>query len=163
MFCPACGSKNTIDQRFCRKCGMNLESTANALRESMPDENSALFQQERRLERYGKFAFGGFGIVVLLAVAGFIYTIFTKMVLSGEKPVLGLLAMAFITFAVLALGYVIFNEDLKEKRRKARFTPPDELESPAITGKLLEEKEFEPVPTVTESTTNLLPARKRDR
>ncbi|HKP69825.1 MAG TPA: zinc ribbon domain-containing protein [Pyrinomonadaceae bacterium] len=163
MFCPACGSNNATDQRFCRKCGMNLESTSDALREWRPSESVSLLTQERRLERFGQFAFGGFGIVLVLAVAGLIYTIFTKMVLVGGQPVAGLLLIAFLVFAVLTLGYVVFNEDLKEKRKKAGRTLPNELENPAVTGRLLEDKEFEPMPTVTENTTNLLPLPKPER
>ena len=163
MFCPACGSKNTSDQRFCRKCGMNLESTVDALRDWTPTQSKGLQRQERRLEKFGQIAFGGFGIVLVVAVAGLIYTIVTKMVLVGDQPFVGLLLIAFMVFAVLALGYVVFNEDLKEKRKKVGRPLPNELDSPAVTGRLLEEKEFEPVPTVTENTTNLLPVNERDR
>jgi hypothetical protein len=32
-----------------------------------------------------------------------------------------------------------------------------------VTARLIEEREFEPIPTVTEDTTNLLPSQKRER
>jgi len=142
---------------------MNLESTAEALSAWTPRENVDFAQRERRLERFGQFAFGGFGIVLVFAVLGLIYTIFTKMVLVGEQPWAGVLLIGFIIFAMLTLTYVVFNEDLKEKRKKARPVPPNELEGAATTGKLLEEKEFEPIPTVAEHTTDLLPVRDRER
>jgi hypothetical protein len=54
--------------------------------------------------------------------------------------------------------YVFFREDLKAKRKQAANEPPPaELEMPVVTGRLIEEREFEPVPAVTEETTNLLP------
>ena len=163
MFCPACGSKNKNDQRFCRSCGMNLESAAESLRDLKPTEQSDLARREHFLEVFGNIAFGGFGIVLLIAVLGLIYYIFTRMVLGGEQPLAGVLLINFILFAVLTLVYVIANEDLKEKKKKARPAPPKELENPVVTGKLLEEKEFEPIPTVTENTTDLLPVRDRER
>ena len=167
MYCPSCGSKNSTDQRFCRACGMNLESTASSLREQYPDsERYELTKREQRLERFGQFAFGGFGIVLLIAIGGLIYTIFTKMVLTGQQPLAGILLSAFIVFAALTLAYVVFAEDLKDKRKRGRAEAiggPDELRSPAVTGRLLEEREFVPAASVTENTTDLLPVADRER
>ena len=141
---------------------MNLESTAEALRAWTPSKDVNLELRERRLERFGQFAFGGFGVVLILAVLGIIYTILTKMVLTGQQALVGILLIAFLVFAILTLAYVIFKEDLKEKRMKTRPATPQELESP-VTGKLLEENQFEPVPAITEHTTDLLPVRERER
>jgi len=141
---------------------MNLESTAETLQAWTPTEDLKLAQRERRLELFGGIAFGGFGIVLVIAVAGLIYTILTKMVLGGDQPWAGVVLINFLLFAVLSLVYVIFKEDLKERRKKARQAPPSELESPVVTGKLLEEKEFESIPTVIEDTTDLLPVRMKD-
>ena len=164
MYCPACGAKNSTQQRFCRSCGLNLEPAAQSLLEQFPaGERPDLARREQRLERFGQLAFGGFGIVVLIAAVGIIYTIFRRMVLAGDQPWAGALLIAFIIFAVLTLTYVVFAEDLKEKRKKAVFTEPRELEGPRTTGRLLDESRFEPVPTVTERTTDLLPSQKRDR
>ena len=163
MFCPACGSNNSDEQRFCRRCGMNLEATAQSLRDWVPSAESAdLIRREQRLERFGRIAFGGFGLIVMLAVIGLIYTIATKMVLSGSEPWVDVLLIAFITFAALTLTYVVFNEDLKARRRRARPAPPTALEGSVVTGKLLEETQFEPISTVTDNTTELLPTRKRE-
>ena len=146
---------------------MNLESTAASLLDQFPDsERYELTKREQRLERFGQFAFGGFGIVLLIAIAGLIYTILTKMVLAGQQPLAGILLIAFIVFAALTLAYVVFAEDLKDKRKRGRAeaTPgPDELKAPAVTGRLIEEREFVPIGTVTENTTDLLPVRDRER
>ena len=141
---------------------MHLKAAAESLKEWVPQRED-LARREQMVERFGQFAFGGFGIVLLVAVGGMIYTIITKMVLSGDQPWAGILLIAFIIFAVLALAYVMFNEDLKEKRKKARPAPPSELPLSAVTGKLLEEKEFETIPTVIEDTTELLPSRREKR
>ena len=141
---------------------MNLESTAEALRAWTPVDSDEISRSYRVQERYGQVVFGGAGVVGILAVIGLIYSVLTKMILTGNKPLVGILVIAILIFAPLALAYVILNENLKEKRKKARPAPPNELESSPVTGKLLEEKEFQPIPTVTENTTDLLPVRDRD-
>jgi len=141
---------------------MNLEPAAQSLLEHFPAGDRAdLDRRERRVEKFGQIAFTGFMIVVSLAVLGLIFAILDRMVFSGDQPLYGILLMAFIVFALLTLVYVGFKEDLKEKRMKAgRDAAPPELEMPAVTARLLEEKQFEAIPAVTESTTELLP---RDR
>ena len=92
-------------------------------------------------------------IVIFLAALGIIYAILDRMVFSGDQPIYGILLLAFIVFALLTLTYVVFKEDLKEKRMKvgrASTSPPAELEMPAVTARLLEEKGFEPIPAVIE-------------
>ena len=157
MFCPSCGAKNSTEQRFCRNCGMNLEPAAKSLLEQYPAGTYPdLDRREQRIETFGQIAFTGFMIVIGLAVLGLIYVILDKMVFSGDNALAGILLLNLIIFAMLTLAWVVFREDLKEKRMKAARSRP-ELEMPAATRQLLEEKEFEPIPTVTESTTELLP------
>ena len=163
MFCPSCGSSNSTDQRFCRRCGMNLEASAASLSEQFPaGERDELVRREEMLERFGQFAFGAFGIVVVLAVVGMIYVILTKMVLAGDKPWAGIIFIAFLISAMMMLAYVVFREDLKSRRSKTRPTHANELEQSVVTGKLLEESHFEPATAVTENTTDLLPVRERE-
>lgn len=163
MFCPSCGATNSIDQRFCRSCGLNLEHAAQSLRDQFPMSGpSDLARREARLEKFGQVAFGGFLVVVVSAVVGLVYAILARFVFSGDNPAVGILLTAFIIFAMLSLAYVIFREDLKEKRMKiAREEEPPGGAPPVVTGRLIEEREFEPVPTVTEDTTDLLPSQKR--
>src|SRR5687767_14187855 len=124
MFCPGCGKSNSTNQKFCRACGMNLEQSAASLREQYPDsERVDLKRQEMLLERYGQIAFTGFGVVIGAALIAFLYSIFTNMILSGSSPYFGLLLMAFIVFAGLSLGYVFWNESLKEKRARIDKAP----------------------------------------
>lgn len=64
--------------------------------------------------------------------------------------------IAFIIFAVLSLAYVVFQEDLKERKQKANAILQNELSEERTTEKFLEEKPFEPVGSVTENSTKLL-------
>lgn len=164
MFCPNCGANNSTEQKFCRSCGLNLERTAESLLEQMPSAESAkLLKRERNLEKFGNIAFGGFGIVLLTGIGAIIYYIFTKMILSGENIIGGIFIIAFMIFAALTLTYVAFREDLKERKEKAKPALKNELSEKRETGKLLEDKPFEPIPSVTENTTDLLYAEQKTR
>lgn len=160
MFCPNCGANNTTEQKFCRSCGLNLEKTAESLLLQIPSAESAnLLKQERLLEKFGNLAFGGFGLVLLIGVSALIYVVVTKFILSGTNIFVGILLVAFIIFADLALAYVIFAEFLKGKKKKIGFNETKEnkgLEKAKDTARLLEEKTVEPISSVTENTTNLL-------
>jgi len=157
MFCPNCGANNSTEQKFCRSCGLNLEQTALSLLEQIPSAESAgLLKRQKNIEKFGNIAFGGFGIVLLMAVSAIIYLFFTKVILSGNSVFGGILLIAFIVFAILTLTYVAFNEDLKERMQKTNPSLNNELAEKRDTAKLLEEKLFEPVSSVTENSTELL-------
>lgn len=157
MFCPNCGANNTTEQNFCRLCGLNLEDSAQSLLAQIPSAESVnLSRKEKRLEKFGAIAWNGFGIVIFIALCAMIYGIFTSMILTGNRVWFGILLIAFIVFAALLEVYVFLSEELKEKKEKYRFQPKNELAEPKITDKLLEEKPFEPVASVTENSTELL-------
>jgi len=166
MFCPNCAAKNSTDQSFCRACGMNLEQAATALAEQFPDNaRSEIDRKEQRLERFGKIVFGGFGIVVGVAILGILYAIVTKFILAGDQPVVGVILALFVVFAALALTWVVMNEDLKEKRKKRHSSveTPDQLAAKPVTNQLLQEAEATVVNSVIEDTTDLLPIENRTR
>lgn len=164
MFCPNCGANNSTEQKFCRSCGLNLEKSAESLLEQIPSAESAgLLKRQRNLEKFGNIVFTGFGLVLLTAICSIIYLIFTKVILSGNSVFGGILLIAFMIFATLALTYVVLNEDLKERKQKANPTLENELSEKKETGKLLEEKPFEPAASVIENTTDLLYAEQKTR
>ncbi len=136
---------------------MNLEQTAAALSEQFPGGKAAEIERaEQRLERFGQIAFGGLGIIVVLAILGMIYFIFTKMILGGTQPLAGVALILFLIFAAMSLAYVVFREDLNEKRKAARpsaATPPEIAHS---TNELLTEGTQMPIDSVVEDTTDLL-------
>ena len=164
MFCPNCGANNSTEQKFCRSCGLNLQRTAESLLEQMPSAESAkLLKRQRSLEKFGNIAFGGFGLVLLTGISGIIYVIFTRMILTGENIFAGILLIAFMIFAALTLAYVVFNEDLKERKQKMNPTLNNELSAKQDTAKLLEEKHFVPISSVTENSTELFPIENKTR
>ena len=164
MFCPNCGANNSTEQKFCRACGLNLEKTAESMLEQLPSADTAnLLKHERMLEKFGTVAWGGFGVVLFIAIGGIIYAVITAMILSGKQPWAGVLLVAFVVFAILSLAYVILSDELKEKKKNRNLLTKNELAEPKTTGKLLEEKLFEPIPSVTENSTELLYTKNKTR
>jgi hypothetical protein len=159
MYCPSCAQENALSQRFCRACGLNLEQVTGMLVEQNRLDAKDLATTEKYLNRFGMVAFGGLGVVVLFGAGYFFAQMFVKMVLNGSTShvILGILGMLGIICALAALGFVIANELLKEKRKKSAFVLDDpELASGLDTGKLLAEPEMQPVASVTEHSTELL-------
>jgi len=157
MFCPNCGANNSTEQKFCRACGLNLEKSAESLLEQLPTAQSAnLLKHEKLIEKFGNFALGGLGVAVLFGVTILVYKVVEKFLVNGTNVYLAILLIAFIIFALLSLIFVIFNETLKEKKAKINPAISNELNEKKSPAKLLEEKPFEPIPSVTENSTELL-------
>ena len=156
MYCPNCGTKTSIDQNFCRTCGFGLEKTALSLTEQLPAKvDRSVQEQKERLEKLGMAALTVFAVCVL----GLLLFLLGQKLLDKGLP--GILAMiAALIIIVCGLGSVILfarAKDLDEKssKRGQSNLPGD------TTKELLPEGHFEPVPTVTERTTELLAVDKR--
>lgn len=162
MFCPNCGANNSTDQKFCRSCGLNLEKSAESLLEQL--QKSDFSKAENYLEKLGTVGFFGLAAVYLAAISLLSYVVFNKFVLSGEieKIIFGVVIIAMFIFATLMLAYVALNESLKEQKEKLNASLPKEIEK-KDTAKLLEEKPFEPIPSVTEDSTELIYAENKTR
>lgn len=139
---------------------MNLEQSVASLLEQFPHgERLDLQKEEKQLAKFGTVAFGGFMVVIAIAIVWMIYLILTKMVLSGTQPLPGVLLIAFIIFAGLSLSYVVWNESLKEKRQKIGITPAEGALPPASARELHDASSFIPAASVVEDTTALLDAK----
>ncbi len=139
---------------------MNLEQVSAAMTDQYPGGSSLeLDRKEQRLERFGRVAFGGFGVVVGVAIIGLIGTIVSRMILTGSQFWVGVVLVAFIIFAALSLAYVFFNEDLKQKRKELGKRR-DLQHQPTLdvdTNKLLNQPSARHAASVVEDTTELLP------
>ncbi len=160
MYCPNCGKTNSEEQKFCRSCGLSLEKVVQSLVEQLPatDVDKNLRERQRKVELWAKiFGTGVVSIFALVVLWGLIY----QTIIVEGKWAVGLGFLAFI-LGVVAFGLLMLYRESLLKASK-RPLPKPESSPPADTAKLLPEPSFEPIPSVTERTTDLLSADRKER
>ena len=166
MFCPNCGAKTSVEQKFCRACGLGLEKIALSLTEQLPtradDSLPSVPSEKERLERWGMVALSVFGAGVLALLLFFIG--YKEMYLHGKI----LKGLAFLGLMIMGacglISAILFAkaQEAGESVRKRRLEQKDTAVVATPTKELLTEGHLEPVPSVTDRTTDLLYAEKKD-
>ena len=163
MFCPNCGAKTSVEQKFCRACGLGLEKIALSLTEQLPtraDDSPA--SEKERLERWGLAALSVFGAGVVALLLFFI--VYRMMFLEGKilngLALLGMMIMG--ACGILAVILFAKAKEVEESAGKRRIQQKDAAVAATSTKELLTEGHLEPVPSVTDRTTDLLYAEKKD-
>jgi hypothetical protein len=159
MFCPNCGKQATTDQNFCRSCGFSLPEVAQLVARQLPavEPSQALIdsaeslQRHRRVQRWGDIGFRGALIGFIVLVISAIYTGFD----GGIRFVMAFLLLACLVslpfFKVLSWEAQANQSAILRQRPKPAARP-----QAAPTAKLPPERRPEPMPSVTEHTTELL-------
>jgi hypothetical protein len=159
MHCPRCGTNATLGQQFCRSCGFNLEKVAELLGdelavESSPsiDERARLRERQRKFEKWGGIAgLVTFGLILLLLIV----VVFHQMILKGGAIVIPGLLLILLAIGAGVMGlFQTYSKSLKEKLANPPLPRAAELPGSDETRKL--DVYREPVPTVTDRTTELL-------
>jgi hypothetical protein len=161
MYCPNCGKQTATDQKFCRACGLGLDKIAQSLGEQLPARvDETLLARKERMEKLGVAALSVFGLGLLSIL---VYMIGEKLLAKGNLfEALVILGFA-IMFACGLVSVFLFAraKELGDEATKRQL--PTSIEQSSPTRELLAEGRLEPVPTVTERTTELLFAEKRDK
>jgi hypothetical protein len=161
MYCPNCGKQTATDQKFCRACGLGLDKIAQSLGEQLPARvDETLLARKERMEKLGVAALSVFGLGLLSIL---VYMIGEKLLAKGNLfEALVILGFA-IMFACGLVSVFLFAraKELGDEATKRQL--PTSIEQNSPTRELLAEGRMEPVPTVTERTTELLFAEKRDK
>jgi hypothetical protein len=164
MFCPNCGAKTSIEQKFCRACGLGLEKIALSLTEQLPAhaEEAVVSSEKERLERWGMAALSVFGLGVLCLVL--FHIVYRLMFVQGKflngLALLGMMLMG--ACGIIAVILFAKAKEVEEAAGKRRIQQKDAAAIPTPTKELLTEGHLEPVPSVTDRTTDLLYAEKKD-
>ena len=152
MFCPSCGTKNSVGLNYCRSCGLKLDAIAEAVADQLPSQVDAAMR--RRKEKAERGAFIHLSIVGLigLALTVFFVTQYTNLGYFFGPLLFGAIVV-MIFLLVPALGHLYYAKSLKPKH-----LPLTEVPTPTgVTSKLIEDRPFEPAPSsVTEDTTEFL-------
>jgi hypothetical protein len=163
MYCPNCGNQNSTEQKFCRSCGLGLQKVAQTLSEQLPTKLDVSLQQKKeRFEKLGVAALSIFGAGLAIPI---LYEILYTTMWTQGKFVKGLGMLALLL--VLACGLIsaiLFAKANEVKETAANRTPtePLVLKPGEDTGRLLHESvPAQPVFSVADRTTELLPAEKK--
>ena len=160
MHCPSCGNESDLEQKFCRKCGFNLEPISKLILGANDDETK-LDKVERDkllMRRMVKWMMRGMlimlmGIVMIVVSKQYSVTLFQLLPLA----LLGnLITLGGVTVMMYGLLDTMRGGGLKSGKPKAvEPSLPDEIE-PASTTKELEGRLPIPLGSVTERTTQLI-------
>jgi len=152
MFCPNCGTKNSVEQNYCRGCGLTLQAIVEAVSDQFPSKEYAELQRRRaRFERIGLLCLSISGLIsfsLLLFLAAHY-----KLILLGPEVLFGSAIAALIGFLLLSVFFINYPKLFMKPRSRQQ----EEITASAIvTAELIEDRPFEPASSVTEETTEFL-------
>ncbi len=156
IFCPNCGANNNIEHNFCRFCSLHLqETTASLTAQLSSGKNAGQLKNLEWLKRLSDLSSSGLFFSAVPAIIIYFYTVFTGTPYPGIKVFYALFVIFLVLESVMfylrrtnTLGYAD-EMDRKSVLTQNRFEKRE-------TAKLLEEKPFEPLMSVTENSTELL-------
>jgi hypothetical protein len=178
MYCPNCATETSIDQKFCRVCGMNLSPVSQALSgQSLAPapadrDRQAADDGDEMEDRRSKFMRRGF----VLLFGGLVFTILMGVVGDEVQRVSGPLGHMMKSLAGLGaagllagVGLIIYagllpSFKLRQQPRRRSISPPaaiiDYPDGRINTASM--EPEGQSTPSVTEHTTYTLDPQKSD-
>ena len=159
MFCPNCGANNSKKQNYCRFCGLNLQDTAKSLTNQIVfGEDSKSLKRLSSVKRVVDFTSTALIGMLIVGIAAYLFFFDPKFGKDLIKISLG------IFFLLKTIQEIIGYFQRRARSENKRFEPKvaEQFESKE-TAKLLEEKPFEPVPSVVENSTELFPVENKTR
>jgi hypothetical protein len=156
MFCPNCAAENRSEQNYCRSCGLNLNPITQAVLEQAPsNEYARLHRRKELFEKLGTFSLSIAGIIAFSFLI--VLAAYYKMILLGPEVLFWSGFAALISFLLLSIFFFIYPKlFMKFERLNLDRRQTDRSEIAVPTAKLIEDRPFEPIPTVTEDSTDLL-------
>ena len=162
MHCPSCGNESSIDQKFCRRCGLSLEPVSKLIAQDRSDQSLELDKAEReRMVVRQMFRWITWGLIVI--GAGVLMLVVNKGFDLGKWIGLAASLLLFAGTGLTAYGVISAvgkagSEALKggdADRKPEKISP--------TTKELADKGPPSPLPSVTERTTQLIAPRENDR
>lgn len=154
MYCPNCGAKNSTEHKFCRFCGLNIETTIQSLQKQLSKEKKGdNFQILKWLKRSITFGSMFFATLVFVFVVGN-YAFDWQIDRSYSR--ISLAMFGVMRLLDWAIGYFYKPKGYAEE---VGWKEIEQVE----TNKLIAQKPFEPIPSVTENSTELLTVENKTR
>jgi hypothetical protein len=158
MYCPNCGKENSGGQRFCRSCGLSLQTLTRVLGEELATsktEGRPVEVMEGDHQRYKHLLFYS----ILTLMFGLMIIIFGKKVANEQLvadigTVISFLGTAAATYAGIALWRQTSSLTLPEKHHELLAEVPATKELPAALPL------GEPVSIAEQTTRNFEPLNK---
>lgn len=154
MYCPNCGAQNKKKQNFCRYCGLSLQDIEKSYLSQLAfGADTKLLNKLRNARKTSDSA--QFFSVIMLIIG--IITMFISDSAMGKILITGsLLAFFWVQIIREAVGYI----QRRHLKKNDEQNISNDGERPEFetreTNKLLEEKPFIPVSSITEHSTELL-------
>jgi len=163
MFCASCGIQTSLDQKYCRSCGLGLQMISQAVAEHQGQTLEKNEARPKKLERRGMITgLIGISMLSLLLVGVFICLTISKIFgipfeafgFDSFAPVVAAISFCSIIVGAGLMSYPTIRKELRNLR-------PTKLTEKAQTTAALSISNIpEHMPSVTEGTTNLLEAGK---
>jgi len=157
MYCPNCGKTNSAEQKFCRSCGLGLEKIVQSIAEQLPREelDKQLQDRTRVVDRWLNIIGGtALSILVVSVLSGIIY----KIIIVKGEVLEGSIFLAFVLAIILFALLAFYQNSMLKSATKGQIGRPH----PKDTAELLPGSSAESLSSVTERTTELLMAERKD-
>ena len=160
MHCPSCGAETNLEQRFCRSCGMDLETVSKLVAAHSSSETGklekSLTRKANQQRMYQSLKYGMICFIVGMAALA------TTKTLALDK-VFNLAALLLLFMGMGVMCYGVFAP-LRERAADSRKLPgsgrTNELPETERTKELPAARVPVPVASVTERTTQLIATEK---
>lgn len=153
MHCPNCGSRNKKHQNYCRYCGLHLPDIEKLFLSQLvfgeDTRQMKKLRDARKLIDYVQIF-----LLVLLGVG--IFKVMTTDFDGGKDLVKFSVVSLMLLIGVNGIFGYFLRQSLKTNRRSVIPTVEQGEFKTRETVKLIEEKPFSPVATITEASTELL-------
>ncbi len=156
MYCPSCGKQAVTVQKFCRSCGFGLQEVTKLLANQPPTVGSDKVQFDQQLSRW---VFWG----LIGSVGGLVIAALGDKAIADIAPTIGQV-VEFFGKVMLAVGVgLLISSGIRAVWFQAyggsvSQPPPQQTALPqaALTTELQSDRHSEPIPSVTEHTTERL-------